>query len=147
VSEHHATVEWRRSGEFRHDTYSRNHTVRFDGIALTGRASPENIPPTSATGPGVDPEQAFVGSLSACHMLWFLALAAQRKWVVESYLDQAVGILDKTWMSRVTLRPTVVFSGKKPTDEEHAALHRRAHEKCFIANSVKTEVIVEPCLK
>jgi organic hydroperoxide reductase OsmC/OhrA len=147
MSEHRATVEWRGSGEFRHDAYSRNHTVRFDGIALTGRASPENIPPTSGTGPGVDPEQAFVGSLSACHMLWFLALAAQRKWIVESYVDEAVGILDRTWMSRVTLRPTVVFSGKKPTEQEHAALHRRAHEKCFIANSVKTEVLVEPCLK
>lgn len=147
MSEHRATVEWKRSGEFRHEVYSRNHTVRFDGITLTGRASPENIPPTSVTGPGVDPEQAFVGSLSACHMLWFLALAAQRKWVVESYLDEALGILDKTWMSRVTLRPTVVFSGNKPTNEEHLALHRRAHEKCFIANSVKTEVIVEPCLK
>jgi len=147
MSEHRATVEWQRSGEFRHETYSRNHAVRFDGITLEGRASPENIPPTSTTGPGVDPEQAFVGSLSACHMLWFLALAAQRKWVVESYADEAVGILDKTWMSRVTLRPTVVFSGKKPTEEEHAALHRRAHEKCFIANSVKTEVLVEPCLK
>lgn len=114
---------------------------------MTGRAAPENIPKTSATGPGVDPEQAFVGSLSACHMLWFLALAAQKKWVVESYVDEAVGILDQTWMSKVTLRPAVTFSGNKPTEEEHAALHRRAHEKCFIANSVKTEVAVEPCLK
>lgn len=144
MSEHRATVEWKRSGDFRHEIYSRNHSVRFDGITLTGRASPENIPASSATGPGVDPEQAFVGSLSACHMLWFLALAAQRKWVVDSYLDEAVGILDRTWMSRVTLRPTVVFSGRKPTEEEHAALHRRAHEKCFIANSVKTAVSIEP---
>jgi organic hydroperoxide reductase OsmC/OhrA len=147
VSEHRAAVEWKRSGEFRHETYSRNHLVRFDGFELTGRASPENIPPTSATGPGVDPEQAFVGSLSACHMLWFLALAAQRKWIVESYVDEAVGVLDKTWMSRVTLRPVVAFSGRRPSEEEHKALHHRAHEKCFIANSVKTEVIVEPCLK
>jgi organic hydroperoxide reductase OsmC/OhrA len=148
VSEHRATVEWQRSGEFRYETYTRNHTIRFEGgITLTGTAAPENIPKTSGTGPGVDPEQAFVASLSACHMLWFLALAAQRKWAVESYVDQAVGVLDKTWMSRVTLRPMVVFSGRKPTEEEHAALHHRAHERCFIANSVKTEVIVEPCLK
>lgn len=148
MSEHRATVEWQRSGEFRHATYSRNYRVSFDnGITMTGRGAPENIPETSATGPGVDPEQAFVGSLSACHMLWFLALAAQKKWVVESYVDEAVGILDKTWMSKVTLRPAVTFSGNRPTEEEHAALHRRAHEKCFIANSVKTEVVVEPCLK
>jgi len=148
VSEHRATVEWQRSGEFRHETYSRNHRIFFNGTPLVGAAAPENIPKTSATGSGVDPEQAFVASLSACHMLWFLALAAQRKWVVESYVDEAVGILDKTWMSRVTLRPRVVFSKERiPTEEEHRALHERAHAKCFIANSVKTEVIVEPCLK
>ena len=147
MSEHKATVEWQRSGEFRHETYSRNYRVLFDGIAVTGTAARSNIPATSGTGPGVDPEQAFVASLSACHMLWFLALAAQRKWVVDSYADEAVGVLDKTWMSRVTLRPAVTFSGTKPSEEEHRALHHRAHEKCFIANSVKTEVIVEPCLK
>jgi organic hydroperoxide reductase OsmC/OhrA len=147
MSEHRATVEWQRSGEFRYETYSRNYRMFFNGTPVVGAAAPENIPKTSATGPGVDPEQAFVAALSACHMLWFLHLAAQRKWVVESYVDEAVGVLDKTWMSKVTLRPTVTFSGKEPTEEEHAALHHRAHEKCFIANSVKTEVVVEPCLK
>jgi organic hydroperoxide reductase OsmC/OhrA len=147
MSEHRAAVEWKLSGEFRYEAYSRNYTIRFDGISAPGSAARANIPATSNTTSGIDPEQAFVGSLCACHMLWFLALAAQKKWVVESYVDEAVGILDKTWMSRVTLRPTVVFSGKQPTGEEHAALHRRAHEKCFIANSVKTEVIVEPCLR
>jgi len=90
---------------------------------------------------------AFVASLSSCHMLWFLHLACQKKWLVERYVDEAVGVLDKTWVSRVTLRPVVSFSGNAPTPEEHAALHERAHEKCFIANSVKTEVVVEPCLK
>jgi organic hydroperoxide reductase OsmC/OhrA len=147
VSEHRATVEWQRSGEFRYETYSRSHTIDFEGISVPGAAAPANIPPTSNTGPGVDPEQSFVGSLSACHMLWFLHLACQKKYVVERYVDEAVGVLDKTWMSRVTLRPAVSFSGKAPTEEEHAELHHRAHEKCFIANSVKTEVIVEPCLK
>ena len=147
MSEHRATVGWQRSGEFRYETYSRNYRMFFNGTPVVGAAAPENIPKTSATGPGVDPEQAFVAALSACHMLWFLHLAAQRKWVVESYVDEAVGALDKTWMSKVTLRPTVTFSGKEPTEEEHAALHHRAHEKCFIANSVKTEVVVEPCLK
>lgn len=141
-------MEWQRAGEFRFESYSRCHVLRFDDIAVPGTAAPENIPAGALGGPGVDPEQAFVASLSACHMLWFLALAAQRKWVVESYVDEAVGVLDKTWMSRVTLRPRVGFSKERvPTEEEHKALHERAHEKCFIANSVKTEVIVEPCLK
>ncbi len=147
MSEHRATVEWQRSGEFRFETYSRCHVLRFEDTAVPGTASPANIPPTAPGGPGVDPEQAFVASLSACHMLWFLALAAQKKWVVESYVDEAVGVLDKTWMSRVTLRPVVAFFERKPSEEEHAALHHRAHEKCFIANSVKTQVVVEPCLK
>jgi organic hydroperoxide reductase OsmC/OhrA len=137
MSEHRATVEWKRSGEFRYETYSRCHLLRFEDIAVPGSAAPANIPASALGGPGVDPEQAFVASLSACHMLWFLHFACQKKWIVESYVDEAVGVLDKTWISRVTLRPT----------EEHAALHERAHEKCFIANSVKTEVIVEPCLK
>lgn len=147
MSEHRATIEWQRAGEFRYETYSRCHVLRFDDIVVGGTAAPGNVPSSAVAGPGVDPEQAFVASLSACHMLWFLALAAQKKWVVESYLDEAVGILDKTWMSRVTLRPVVTFSGTPPTEEEHEALHHRAHEKCFIANSVKTEVVVEPCLK
>ncbi|MGQ0546014.1 MAG: OsmC family protein [Betaproteobacteria bacterium] len=93
----------------------------------------------------MDPEQAFVASLSSCHMLWFLHLAYRAGFVVERYVDEAVGILDKTWMSRVTLRPQVSFSGKTPSRREHMALHEKAHEKCFIANSVKTEVRVEPC--
>ena len=147
MSEHHATVEWKRTGEFRPETYLRNHEIRFEGVSVAGTAAPGNIPATAVGPAGVDPEQAFVASLSACHMLWFLYLAAQKKFVVESYVDEALGVLDKTWMSRVTLRPLVVFSERKPTEEEHRALHHRAHEKCFIANSVKTEVIVEPCLK
>jgi organic hydroperoxide reductase OsmC/OhrA len=142
-------VEWQRRGsDFKYESYSRAHALRFNGVPVPGNAAPGNIPATVKPENGVDPEQAFVASLSACHMLWFLALAAQRKWVVESYLDEAVGVLDKTWMSRVTLRPRVSFSKERvPTEEEHRSLHERAHEKCFIANSVKTEVIVEPCLK
>jgi organic hydroperoxide reductase OsmC/OhrA len=147
MSEHRATVEWKRSGEFRYDTYSRNHILKFGEIAVPASAAPANIPATAVGRPGVDPEQAFVASLSACHMLWFLHFACQKKWIVESYVDEAIGVLDKTWISRVTLRPAVVFSEKIPSEDEHKALHHRAHEKCFIANSVKTEVIVEPCLK
>jgi organic hydroperoxide reductase OsmC/OhrA len=146
VSEHRATVEWQLSGDFRYETYSRCHVLRFEDTVVPGTASPGNVPSKTA-GPGVDPEQAFVASLSSCHMLWFLHLACRAGWTVERYTDDAVGILDKTWMSRVTLRPAVSFSGKPPSEAEHAALHHKAHEKCYIANSVKTEVIVEPCLK
>jgi len=147
MSEHRAPVEWQRSGEFRYATYSRSHTLRFDGIAVPGSAAPANIPATATGAAGVDPEQAFVGAISSCHMLWFLHLACQKQFVVDRYVDKALGVLDKTWVSRVTLRPEVTFSGKAPTEEEHKALHHRAHEKCYIANSVKTEIVVEPCLK
>ena len=146
MSEHRATVEWQRSGDFRYEKYSRAHEIRFhNGLRLPGSAAPANIPPTAAGAPGVDPEQAFVAALSSCHMLWFLHVACRAGWVVDRYVDDAVGILDKTWMSRVTLRPAVTFSGKAPSPQEHAALHEKAHEKCFIANSVRTEVVVEPC--
>ena len=144
MSEHRATVEWRRSGEFRYETYSRNHVIAFDDIRVPGNAAAENIPASVTPAIGVDPEQSFVASLSACHMLWFLHLACQKKWVVDRYVDEAVGVLDKTWISQVTLRPRVSFAGTPPSAQEHAALHERAHEKCFIANSVKSEVRVEP---
>ena len=145
MSEHRATVEWQRSGEFRYEMYSRAHTLHFDGINVAGNAAPANIPPTVEKKPGVDPEQAFVAALSSCHMLWFLHLACRDRWVVDRYVDDAVGVLDKTWMSRVTLRPKVTFAGAAPRAEQYLALHHAAHEKCFIANSVKTEVVIEPC--
>jgi len=145
VSEHRATAEWKRQGEFVYETYSRSHTLRFEGgISVPGNAAPANIPKTVPPAAGVDPEEAFVASLSSCHMLWFLHLACQRKFLVDRYIDDAVGVLDRTWMSQVTLRPVVTFSGKAPSDEEHRALHHKAHEKCYIANSVKTDVRIEP---
>ena len=145
MSTHKAKVTWQRSGEFRYETYSRAHALDFEGIGVPGNAAPGNIPATVSSEKGVDPEQAFVGALSACHMLWFLHLACREKWVVESYVDEAVGTLDKTWMSKVVLRPKVIFSGREPTRAELDALHHKAHEKCFIANSVKSEVVIEPC--
>lgn len=145
MSEHRAKVQWQRSGEFRYETYSRAHTLQFDGVTVPGNAAPPNIPSTVPPRPGVDPEQAFVAALSSCHMLWFLHLACQEKWMVERYVDEAVGVLDKTWVSRVTLRPKVTFSGRQPSAEDLRALHHAAHENCYIANSVKTEVLIEPC--
>ena len=146
MSEHRATVAWSRNGlDFAYETYSRQHEIRFDGgVRVAGNAAPSNIPKTVAPAPGVDPEQAFVAALSSCHMLWFLHLAGRKKFVVDEYTDEAVGVLDKTWMSKVTLRPRVRFSGNAPSEAEHRALHEAAHHACFIANSVKSDVVVEP---
>ena len=113
-------------------------------MRLEGNAARENIPESVAPAAGADPEQLFVAAVSSCHMLWFLHLACQNKWIIERYVDDAVGILDKTWISKVTLRPAVSFSGKAPTPAEHAKLHEKAHEKCFVANSVKSKVKIEP---
>lgn len=151
MSEYHATIEWRlQTAEFTYPTYNRSHSWEFeDGIHVPARAAPQNIPPTAAGPVGVDPEQAFVASLSSCHMLWFLHLACNRKFKVARYRDEAVGVLEKgvdgkEAMTRVTLRPAVSFEGIAPTPEQHAQLHEKAHERCFIANSVKSEVRVEP---
>ena len=150
MSEHRATIDWRRGeAAFSYETYSRSHWLRFeDGIEVPARAAPGNIPPTALDGPGVDPEQAFVASLSSCHMLWFLHLACRAGHVVERYVDEASGLLAKgangrLAMTRVTLNPVVVFSGTGPNAEAYSALHHKAHEHCFIANSVTTEVVVQ----
>ena len=153
MSDYRATIEWtRQSAGFDYQTYNRTHSLSFEGgIRVTGTAAPGNVPPTAAGAPGVDPEQAFVASLSSCHMLWFLHLASRAKLVVDRYIDEASGVLEKNAagrlaMTRVALRPVVSFAGRTPTAEEHARLHEGAHDKCFIANSVKTEVTVEPRL-
>ena len=148
MSEHKVTVEWKReTPDFEYQTYKRDHDWVFDaGITLRGSAAPAYLGSESC----VDPEEAFVASLSSCHMLTFLAIACKKRFTVDGYRDQAVGILGKDQtgrlaMTRVTLRPQVRFSGeKKPTPEELAQMHDQAHHGCFIANSVKTEVVVEP---
>jgi organic hydroperoxide reductase OsmC/OhrA len=150
VSEHHATIEWRLDGAFEHDRYSRVHSMRFaGGIEVAGNGAPGNIPATVPAAAGVDPEQAFVASLSSCHMLWFLALACKAGWKVERYGDNASGVLDrnaagKMAMTRVTLRPLATFSGTPPTPAELGALHEKAHEHCFIANSVNSKIDIQP---
>jgi len=151
MSEHRATIEWRRGdAAFAYETYPRGHALRFEGgIEVPARAAPGNIPPTAPAGAGVDPEQAFVASLSSCHMLWFLHLACRAGHVVERYVDEASGVLAKggngrLMMTRVTLNPVVAFSGTAPDAAAHAALHEKAHEHCFIANSVTSEVVVQP---
>lgn len=151
MSEHRATVEWRRAGaEFRYETYPRAHVLRFrHGIEVPATAAPGNVPASAPQVPGVDPEEAFVASLSSCHMLWFLHLACRAGFVVERYLDAARGVLAKDGdgrmaVTRVDLRPVVAFEGKAPSESEHGTLHHAAHDKCFIANSVKSEVTLSP---
>jgi organic hydroperoxide reductase OsmC/OhrA len=151
MSEHGVRIVWNRGTDaFARSKYSRVHEWRFDGGAVVrGSASPVNVPPGTADPAGVDPEEAFIAALSSCHMLWFLALASKAGFIVDSYDDDAIGSLTSdgkggtAYFSRVTLRPKVVFSGKMPSATELDAIHHQAHDKCFIAASVKCEVVVE----
>jgi organic hydroperoxide reductase OsmC/OhrA len=151
VSNHQATISWKRtSEEFLKGKYSREHTWTFDGgLVIQASPSPSVVPAPYSNAAHIDPEEAFVASLSSCHMLTFLYLAGRKGFQVDSYDDEAVGVITKNerkvpWVSTVTLNPRIVFSGEKlPTREEQEHLHHESHEQCFIANSVKTEVIVE----
>jgi organic hydroperoxide reductase OsmC/OhrA len=148
MSRYTTKVDWTREGDFAAGRYSRAHTIAFDGgVTLPGSASPSIVPLPYSVEAAVDPEEMFVASLSTCHMLWFLDLARQAGLVVERYVDEAEGLLAKSAdgrmaMTRVVLRPSVTLSGDG--EDRLAAVHHAAHEACFIANSVKTEVSVEP---
>ena len=150
MAEHRTYLSWSRDGgPFVRGNYVQEHAVRFMG----GQTVTSSAAPDFGGAPGhADPEQLLVAALSSCHMLTFLAVAANRGYVPDSYVDDADGELGKnaegqTQMTHVTLRPTVSFSGEKiPTAEEYEQLHARAHKGCFIANSVKTAVEVKPTL-
>jgi len=148
MSEHHASVVWHRtSADFTYDTYNRAHEVRYKSGAIVVPSS--SAPTFKGDADRVDPEEAFVASLSSCHMLTFLAICARKRITVESYEDDAVGLLEKDggklWMTRVTLKPRVRFaSGTEVDAAKLAEIHHKSHEECFIANSVKTDVTVEP---
>lgn len=145
-----AAIHWERGDQpFTDNRYSRAHVWRFDGGAeVRGSSSPLSVKVPLSDPAGVDPEEAFVASLSSCHMLWFLGLAAQVGFRVDRYVDAAEGVMDrnaegKLAMTVVTLHPVVDFSGERvPSRQELEHLHHRAHEECFIANSVRTEVRV-----
>jgi organic hydroperoxide reductase OsmC/OhrA len=151
MSEHRATVRWTfPGGEFVKGRYSRDHTWSFDGgLTVPASSSPAAVPKPWSNEAHVDPEEAFVASLSSCHMLTYLYLAAKAGFEIASYEDEAVGTMTKDaqgipWVSTVALRPRIVYSGpRRPSATEEEALHHKAHEHCFIANSVKTEVTVE----
>lgn len=152
MGEYTAVIQWKRAGaNFTNNRYSREHLWRFDGgIEVPASSSPQVVPLPMSVVAAVDPEEAFVASLSSCHMLWFLSIAAKRGFVVDNYRDEAIGIMardssGRMAMTLVTLRPAVDFGGEKvPAADELITLHHEAHEQCFIANSVRTEVRCEP---
>jgi organic hydroperoxide reductase OsmC/OhrA len=152
MSRHTATVSWARGyAAFTDNKYSRRHVLRFDGgVEVPGSSSPHSVPVPYTSVEAVDPEEAFVASISSCHMLWFLSIAAKRGFRVDSYDDDAEGTLEpdrdgNVSMTRVVLRPRIAFSGAKtPSTADIAAMHEEAHHRCYIANSVKTVVEVEP---
>ena len=150
MSEHTAIIDWKRtSQDFLLGKYSREHTWTFDGgITVPASPSPSVVPTPYSNPANVDPEEAFVAAVSSCHMLTYLYLAYQQGFQVDSYHDKAIGVMTKNergvpWVSSVTLHPQIAYSGdKRPAAADEARLHHLAHEQCFIANSIKTEVIV-----
>ena len=141
-------LTWNRGDKpFEYQKYSRDHTWKFDGgHEMTASAAPAYL----GNPKHVDPEEAYVASLSSCHMLTFLSIACKQKFVMDEYVDEAVGVMEKNTegklaITRLTLKPRIKFSGEKqPTKEELDKMHHAAHENCFIASSVKTEIKVEP---
>lgn len=152
MAEYGMELVWtREDAVFTDNRYSRRHRWLFDGgLEVSASASPHVVPVPLSDTAAVDPEEAFVASLASCHMLWLLSLAATHGYVVESYRDKAVGIIGKDRsgklaMTMVTLHPAVHFVGeRRPTAEQVVALHEEARGRCFIANSVKTDVRCEP---
>jgi organic hydroperoxide reductase OsmC/OhrA len=150
MSEHKATISWTRSGpDFLKGQYTREHMWSFDGgVTMAASPSPSVVPAPWSNAALVDPEEAYVASIASCHMLTFLWVAAREGFQADSYQDEAVGTMTKNergvpWISRVKLRPRIVWSGaKQPTPADLDRLHHLAHEGCFIANSVKTEITV-----
>lgn len=147
-----ASVSWTRGEQkFIDNRYSRAHWWRFDGGAeVPASSSPHVVPLPWSEAANVDPEEALVAAASSCHMLFFLSFAARRGFVVDSYTDRAFGVMEKNAqgkvaMTRITLRPQIVFAGERtPTAQELDELHHASHEECFIANSLNSEIVIEP---
>ena len=151
MSEYKAIIRWQRtSPDFLQGKYSREHTWTFDGgVTVPASPAPSSVPAPWSNPACVDPEEAFVAAISSCHMLTFLYLAYRQGFQVDRYEDEAVGVMTRNergvpWVRLVTLRPQIACSGEKlPTPAEVARLHHEAHEQCYIANSIKSEVKVE----
>lgn len=150
MAEHVVVARWSaiEGQDFPAGKYSRKHVWEFDaGQVIPASPSPSVVPVPWSDPSCIDPEEAFVAAVCSCHLLTFLFVASKRGWVVQSYADRAVGVLTKNerrvpWVSRITLHPKIEFIGARPTPVELDELHHLAHEQCFIANSIKTEVVV-----
>ncbi len=155
MAKYEARVTWSRGAneKFTDARFSRAHQWAFDGgITVRASSSPSVVPVPLSVTDAVDPEEALIASTSSCHMLYFLFFAAKRGFVVDSYVDNASGVLEKNAngkmaMSRITLRPAITFSGASPSNADLDALHHAAHDECFIANSLKSEIVVEPVVQ
>ena len=152
MSTYTATIAWKRNADVYTDgKYSRAHNIAFDGgVTMPGSSSPHVVPLPMSKAEAVDPEEMLVASLSACHMLFFLDFARRGSFVIDSYVDKAEGVVGKDErgkiaVTKVTLKPHVEWSGdKRPTAEDIETLHHKSHEACFIANSFRGEVVIEP---
>ncbi len=145
-----AAIAWTRDGSaFTDQRYSRAHTWGFDGgLQVPASSSPLSVPVPMSNPANIDPEEALVAATSSCHLLWFLHIAATAGFVVDDYRDDAAGEMHrndkgKLAITRITLRPRIVFAGRQPSADELDALHHKAHEECYIANSIKADVIIE----
>jgi organic hydroperoxide reductase OsmC/OhrA len=152
MSEYQAKIIWNRNEDetFIDNKYSRGHQWEFDGgTVVPASSSPHIVPLPYSVAANVDPEEAFIATLSSCHMLFFLGIAAKQRFVVDAYIDDPLGIMEKgddgkVWITKVTLRPKIEFSGdRQPTLEQIKKIHHQSHQLCFIANSVKAEVVIE----
>lgn len=149
MSQHTARISWAREGDFDLKTYRRDHQASFDGgvtLPMSAAGGPA-VPPGTVGAATVDPEELTVAAVSSCHMLFFLALAAKRGLVIDRYDDDPVGVLESkdgaTSLTRITLRPKVTWGGTPPDAAVVTELHHSAHKRCYIANSLKSEVVVE----
>jgi len=151
MSEYQATISWQRDEQkFTDKRYSRGHQWQFDGGAvIQASSSPSVVPLPWSVAENVDPEEAFVASLSSCHMLFFLSIAAANGYCIDDYQDKATGVMAKNAegkmvMTEVMLKPHVVFSGdKRPDERKLEKMHHQAHDQCFLANSVTTAIHCE----
>jgi organic hydroperoxide reductase OsmC/OhrA len=152
MATYRATTDWSLTApgeDFLKGRYGRAHTVQFgSGVEVPGTASHHVVGNKWAAPNSVDPEEMLVGSINQCHMLTFLHIAREAGFVVTAYRDEAEGVMTKRddgemWVSKVVLRPEIRYEGRQPTPAERDDMHHRAHHMCFIANSVKTEIVVE----
>lgn len=146
-----AQISWQRGSQaFTDNRYSRAHLWQLDGgLQVPCSSSPLSVPLPMSDPAAIDPEEALVAALSSCHMLFFLSIAARHGFVVDEYRDSPVGIMDrnadgKKAMTLITLRPAISWGGaRRPGRAELDAMHHEAHEQCYIANSIKAEVVIE----